>query len=149
MRLLKQTAALLAVLGALAGCGSTASTTASDEVSTTTAAGGEAALPAAGDEVSTTTAAGDEAALPAAGDETAAVLNFTIPECSNSGELEAFGRTWNQTGQIPSGSWRDRAPLEGVLRFTSLEVATFEVDGESVEMTHTGDIDAECNEWPQ
>lgn len=86
--------------------------------------------------------------IPTTGDESLAVMSFSDPECSNSGRVVAFGRTWNQvSGTIPQ-SWREREPIDGLFLFASLERSTFEADGERIEMTSTGEIDAECTLWP-
>ncbi len=92
---------------------------------------------------------------PDAGEEVEVLIRFD-EDCGNSGLVFAFGVEWRSWGSAPV-VWRSFEPsvesvegdfrIAGVLRFESWEVAMFEANGQSLEMTHSRFVSDMCEGW--
>lgn len=83
------------------------------------------------------------------GDETKVFVDieFTlrVPECRNSGTVEAGGVSWGAVGDAPA-EWRGRA-VEGDLSVSGGRGMFTDAEGETMGMT-TGFRTLACSPWP-
>jgi len=89
----------------------------------------------------------EDAESPEFGDERDAVLNVSS-ECRNGADTEAFGVPWFLANELLPEGLEGVETLNGVLRFESFEISTFEGEGYSVQMTFLMEIEDSCTLWP-